>query len=376
MKRTLVIHIGTGKTGTSAIQGFLAKNAGHLRELGVHSWGRFLEDAFTPAAFAWQRVDGGRIVQDLGHDTVAREFEEALDRGLASLPEGATAIWSNESIHDVSQAFAPIIQRLGERVGVEVRPVVFVRNHRDFARSAYVQWGVKHKTYEGRVRGFAEWAEFRAQRLAYGLHLERWDAAFGDRLQIFNYDTVGDVVTRFLELLPPAAAALPRGDDLTANRSPSPQMLALYALHNNLLDDPTWPRPLELLVERQPALRDGPRAAMPPLASLFPTAAELDRVVERLADDTARVNRLLGRRGQPALVDRGRETDAAPDAASLASDLLSTLMHVAVEQDRLLGERDRTLREQERAIRERDAIIARHERRTAMTLWRRLFSRE
>ena len=96
MKRTLVIHIGTGKTGTSAIQGFLAKNAGPLRELGVHSWGRFLEDAFTPAAFAWQRVDGGRIVQDLGHDTVAassRRRSAGVSRACPKAPprSGATS---------------------------------------------------------------------------------------------------------------------------------------------------------------------------------------------------------------------------------------------------------------------------------------------
>jgi hypothetical protein len=51
-------------------------------------------------------------------------------------------------------------------------------------------------------------------------------------------------------------------------------------------------------------------------------------------------------------------------------------MHVTIEQDRILRERDRTLHEQELALRERDAIIARHELRAAMPLWRRLFSRE
>jgi hypothetical protein len=354
----------------------LAKNAGPLRELGAYPWGRWLEDAFTPAAFEWQRVNGRKFIRDLGRDTVAREFEEALDRGLASLPNGTTAIWSNESIYPGFKRYAPILGRLCEREGLEIRPVVYVRNHRDFARSAYVQWGVKHKTYAGRVRGFADWAGMWSGRLAYGERLEQWDSAFGDRLQIFNYDAVGDVVNHFLGLLPPAAAALPRGDDLSPNRSPSPRMLALYALHNNLSDDPIFPRPLELLVERQPALQEGCSTAMLPLASLFPTATELDRVVEDLADDTARVNRLLERRGQPALVDRGRGADAAPDAASVASDLLSTLMHVTIEQDRILRERDRTLHEQELALRERDAIIARHEHRAAMPLWRRLFSRE
>lgn len=376
MKRTLVIHLGTGKTGTSAIQEFLARSAGPLRDLGVHWWGRHLEHAFAPAAFEWQRIDGAGLMNRLGPEVTAREVEEALSRGLANLPEGATAIWSNESIHPKVETYAPILSRLGEREGVEIRPVVYVRNHRDFARSAYVQWGVRHKTYEGRVRGFADWAGLWDRRLAYGERLERWDAALGDRLRIFNYDAVGEVVSHFLGQLPPAAGTLPRGEDPVANRSPSPWMLALYALHNNLSDDPVRPRALDLLVERQPALREGPRTPMIPLASLFPTAAELDRVVGSLADDTARVNRLLGSRGQPALRDAGRGTDAAPDATGLASGLLSALMQVAVEQDRLLRERDSALREREQALRERDAVIARHERRAALPLWRRLLSRE
>lgn len=365
MKRTLVIHIGTGKTGTSAIQGFLARNAGPLRDLGVHAWGRYLEHAFTPVAFAWQRIDGARIMEELAPDVASREVEEALLRGLADLPDGATAVWSNESIHASFERYAPILARLGEREGLELRPVVYVRNHRDFARSAYVQWGVKHKTYGGRVRGFADWAELRAEQLAYGRWLERWDGAFGERLVVFDYDAVGDVVTHFLGLLPPAAANLPRGDGPAENRSPSPWLLALYALHNNLSEDPMRPRPLELLVERLPALEEGAATPMAPLASLFPTAAELDRVVERLADDRALVNRLLERHGQPPFRDSPRGAEPTPDAERLASDLLSALMQVAVDQDRLLRERDR-------AIRERDAIIHRHEERERTPLWRRL----
>jgi hypothetical protein len=344
MNRTLIVHIGTGKTGSTAIQRFLGNHAERLRGMGVHHWGINLERVPGSPAFDWQHPLGGRILQRLKVRRAREQLETVLERAVRDLPEGSIATWSNESIHERPGLYVPALARLRDRHGLRIKPIAYVRNRRDYLRSAYAQWGVRDKGYAGRVLGFMDWVSSRTGFLSYGRRLAKWDEAFREELEVVNYDAVGDVVEHFLGLLPPGARGLPRPAGLRIHGSPSPWLLALYAVRNNLSDDAVGPDALDALTARHPGLREAPQPPLPPLGSLFPREAELDRAEEMLAEDRAIVDALLARHGQPPFAPTAGH--AGPDTDRLAADLLSALLRTVIGQDR-------TIRELEE--RERDA---------------------
>lgn len=360
MRRRLLVHLGTGKTGSSSIQAFLHRNAEVLRGFGVHYWGRNLESAFSPATYEWQRLGGTDALHRMDRSHAGRELEEAVLRAAESITEGVTAVWSNESILGRADLYRPLLHLLRDRLGIEVVPVAYVRNRRDFLRSAYVQWGIRHKDYSGRVQGFSAWTESRKQQLSFGRRVEDWTAAFPDAMRVFNYDAVGDVVPHFAGLLSSEARALVREGDAQVNRTPSERMLALHALHNNLSDGPVEPSRFEALLSRQPLLADGLQPGFVSLRELLPGAAELDLAEARLADDEAILQRILAAHGEPPLGSGSTPTQIEADR--LAADLLSTLMRTVLAQDQIIEEQRRSIRGQVARIRHRP-------------LWRRILLR-
>lgn len=336
MTRTLIVHIGTGKTGSTAIQRFLGNHAERLRGMGVHHWGINLERVPGSPSFDWQHPLGGRILQRLKARQARGPLEAVLERAVRDLPEGSIATWSNESIHERPGLYAPLLAQLRDRHGLRIMPIAYVRNCRDYLRSAHAQWGVKDKGYAGRVLGFMDWVSSRTEFLSYGRRLARWDEAFREELKVINYDAVGDVVGHFLGLLPPEARGLPRPAGLRIHGSPSPWMLALYAVRNNLSDDAVGPDSLDALATRNPGLCEAPQPPLPPLRSLFPQEAELDRAEELLAGDRAIVDALLARHGQPPFSPTAGH--AGHDTDRLANDLLSALLRTVIEQDRAIRE--------------------------------------
>ena len=291
---TLVVHIGDGKTGSSAIQRLLRTEAGILAGGGFSYLGLMLE--FAPLKkYEWQRDTRIEAFHALKSDRAAMELAEVLEasaadarrRGLRGL------VLSNETLLGRSAAAIEALLKVSA-AGIDVRPVVYVRRHDAWARSGYAQWGLRHKTYSGPVKDFAQWCESR--RLALYPKLEPWLDAFGDAVSVRNFDATPDVARDFLGVLgidaEPAA-------QVRANETPAIEELALRALFNHQLPTATPPVRFNKLlgagdVDFRLSLGDWLRTRMP-------SQEQLAELVSRYADDREAVNAALKARGQPPL---------------------------------------------------------------------------
>jgi hypothetical protein len=344
MAKQLRIHIGTGKAGSTAIQNFCSAHKGKLRELDVHYWGLNLEGSDAPDPFAWQCPTGTSVLQKYPNQQATEQLQQALSRAVEQLPEGATALWSNESIYERPAVYIPLLQSVAARPDVELLVIAYARNHTSYVASAYKQWGIKHKTYRGHVLGFRDWFTSRQDFLSFGKRLALWDSAFSDRFRLVNYNNTGDVVAHISQFLPAGVSALQQEANLRVNASPPEKLLALYALYNSQFDPPVSPQAFQALRQRVPELRQGQekQQPFPPLEQLYPSAAELRQVQDLLAEDAALVNTMLRRHGQPPLPEASTPP-AQVDPDQLSTALLLQLMAVVIAQDNRISELEQQL---------------------------------
>lgn len=339
--KSLLVHIGTGKTGSTAIQHALTTSGSVLREKGVHYWGLNLEGCHPSAhRHSWQRESGTPEIQQLSVAEASRQLRDALDMALGQLQDGELAIWSNESICERPAVYVPVIRDALAGAGAQGTIVCYVRNHRAYVNSAYKQWGVKHKTYAGRILSFRDWVRNRIPFLSYGKHVATWDAAFSDRMRLVNYDDLPDVVQHFAGYLPePSLLGIPKS---RLNQAPPQALIGLYALHNNQRNSAVPPSEVQALLERY-ALA-GSHHEMADLASLFPDADALGEAEELLREDSALVNGLLRRHGQPELAQGKRDKDdPALTTDAVQTSLLSVLLRMLMMQEERISELEKQL---------------------------------
>lgn len=307
----LVIHIGAGKTGSTSIQFALRRSSQILADQHAAYLGLILEQVPGALAYEWcQEGTPVKFFRTLPKDRarVAAEMKSVLTVELHRLAAlGVTrVIWSNEAFLSRSDRMLDIVRALVAE-GVPIRLICYVRRHDKWARSAYVQFGLKGKTYVGPLRDFREWAKEWTQ--GFAADIQTWSDAFPGKLELYNFDAVGDVVAHFCTL-----AQITGIDSLRANETPSNALLAAWAVFNGAHPKPVLPEAFTRLAAPLQIL--GPKAAgVPPLDKLLPTADDLVAMQDVYREDFDKINDVLIRQGQPPLVfDRPDEKrrDVAP----------------------------------------------------------------
>jgi len=155
----LIVHIGTGKAGSSSIQSFLAKNREHLRTVGVlyprsPGWTRHLrlglytmplsELELTPA---WHRQKFSKPAR-FRKNFRRRLFTEVDESDLSRV------LLSDEILFGAPDEALRRLRRLTDRMGRGLRLVVYLRRQDDHMVSRYQQ-GVKI----GWIVRLLEWAQ-------------------------------------------------------------------------------------------------------------------------------------------------------------------------------------------------------------------------
>ena len=298
----IILHVGNGKTGTTSIQDSLIASRAALAEQGIAFLGFMLDRAPVQAA-PWQRrflnpnVSMNAFLA-LEPDVARAQVLDAMRRNLAALGEQGvhTVIWSNERFFNHPRLFAEPMQQLIAD-GHDVEVIAYVRRHDAWAKSVHNQWHLKRKRNEGPNLSFREFAE--TYKVAYAPALNGWDAAFGDKLVLRNFDAAANVVDDFC-----AVTGLPR-DLLVESRSndtPGPEETVLRVVFNDRIGvwdpsvDPTGfdrlvsPKDLDLTTNPVALTND-----------LLPSDDDLRAVLERTAEDRAQVDALLEARGEPPL---------------------------------------------------------------------------
>lgn len=176
--KKLYMHIGFGKTGSSALQSWLSLNAKNLAQQGINY------ADLVPAAKAGQITSGNgfEMFKAAGSKDYAR-VEKLITRIYFGRKDTPVAIVSCEQLHHIGRPQLNKIFDICVAHGIDITVVAYVRSVYERAFSAYVQ-GVKRK-------GTTE--AFRMQDATQNFsttvfNLKKYVAVFGDDIVVLNYD--------------------------------------------------------------------------------------------------------------------------------------------------------------------------------------------
>jgi len=289
----LVVHIGNGKTGTTSIQRSLDSFKAELNAHGLFYLGRTLEHGLNDQPRNWQSPDGAeQLLHQMPAEQVEAEVKQVLADSLNRLKdrEYHTAIWSNEALFARHYGVIDALMAL-QSEGIEVQIVLYLRRHDKWAKSAYAQWGIRHKSYQGPILDFNDWLAKRPVRFAPNLRV--WNEVFGTDLNLRNFDEVPDVSEDFFEIL-----GLSGQEHERVYETPSVETLISQALFNDRFPGVVYPDQFRAALNRA-KLKAPDKAHAETFQSLLPSAQDLNAVLTNAKGDLDFVNEVLLQKGQP-----------------------------------------------------------------------------
>ena len=349
----LVVHIGHGKTGSSSIQETLLHNTPILARQGVKYLGMMLEYADVEGRLPWQRLDGSDAFFDgISASDASEQLYDVLNRCISDLRRDgfSLAIWSNEWLATRGAHVYPALKKIKDS-GTDIEIQCYVRRHDRWIQSAYIQWGIKDKSYEGPIKTFEEWLEeFGERDISFAPTLHFWDDLFASRLRVFNYDSAGDVVEHFLRSNGISGASL-----IKENVTPDQVLLAAQSVFNGRKRRRVSPiefGPVSRFVTRA----DENGAVLPPLDLLTPSVGSLQEIVASRRDDIEDVNRFLLRSGEPSLSFASPPTQPAHPTPWEMDQWILKLVYSLAEETVQLRKQTDSLRAQLVALQDHKAI--------------------
>lgn len=193
----IIIHVGYGKTGTTAIQGWLLRNRDVLAGQGILDCGTALQN---PALGNPEDLRVPQLLQKIrsNPEVLADKFAKQLN---TVAKDYSTLVWSSEFLLTHRSFVDRLVQKIDRAHTVKV--VVYLRNHVDWLMSAYAQWAIKHKqaSVDGGVVSFDSFVAQRVHDLDFVSMLSDWDAIENSKLVALSYDAVDDVVSSFSSVL-------------------------------------------------------------------------------------------------------------------------------------------------------------------------------
>lgn len=295
-KFTLYVHIGSGKTGSSSIQKTLNANFEALEKSKMLYCGLMFENSLSKT-FDWQITAGWPQLISQGKDVASAQLSEAVQTSIEMAKQEGyhSLIWSNESLFGNEEIVIPALNSLNKSE-ISVVVICYIRRHESWIQSAYVQWGLKHKTYKGKIKSFREW--YQPARVQFSKTLAKWKNEEWDSLIIKNFEACGDVTESFLKLV-----GVPGIDkNIRDNDSPSEIALALWSLFNNQSEDQILPSPLYRVLNESNLLRNEVNDI--DLSTLMPTVDDLIKVQNDADEDRDELNKTFISNGEPTIDDK------------------------------------------------------------------------
>ena len=290
----IVVHIGDGKTGSSSIQEYLEKSSESLSADNIKYLGIMLEHCDKILHPDWQfRGGSDRFFAD-EPSQASDQFLKSLQQELCNADAAYDkAVISNEWIFSRPHHIVPALRHI-QNMGHEVEVILYVRQPVKWLISAYTQWGIKHKTYPGRVRPFKEWVKGRIPNYAEDIGI--WKNEVQDRLRVFNYDELEDVVEHFCETI--GTGFIPTMNK-RVNVVPGQDYLDIWAFFNNQFEGEVVANHFEMV-----AKYIGIDKGLKKIGShgdLMPTVSDVNDLQDKLRSEISHLNTALHEQGQPTL---------------------------------------------------------------------------
>jgi hypothetical protein len=202
MRKTLFLHIGHFKTGTTAIQVFCEWNRAVLALKGLNyaDFSRWNSKHSFLAFSIYRAVGVKTLLHRFALDTPPEELWEALFKEVRESRQPATLISSEEFIRmgAFPEAVARLRRILARAPDIDVRVIVYLREPADHLRSWFnqlVKMGQKVPGYNRAVHD-----EMEVVHIDYASALAPWiDLVGKDRVQIRSYISPGDDGRALLE---------------------------------------------------------------------------------------------------------------------------------------------------------------------------------
>ena len=171
-----------GKAGSSAIQRALSLSKGVLGMRKMHYLGLGLPqlggEHTRPAdtiEITARLPDEAKV--EVGHKLIAEIMAYNSDRGLNKFILSNEALFGN--IDDLHPLFSALIEE------VNVKFIAYIRSPASWLRSAYIQWGLKHKTDTGRIPSYEE----KAKQLVKNYSIAPlWQRHYKNHLSVIKYE--------------------------------------------------------------------------------------------------------------------------------------------------------------------------------------------
>ncbi len=181
MKKQLFVHIGLHKTGSSAIQAWLARHSAELHNLGF-GYHRYAEDA---AGGAISSGNGPALAKAMiaSRDSLSTSPDNTSRELLHSyFGNAAKAIVSSEMLVQLGVNDIRRLKNWCESEDIDLRVLAYVRHVYDHCYSAYQQ----HVKGNGYTATFLEFSQ--TYENTQCSQIARWHSVLGRSLRVASYD--------------------------------------------------------------------------------------------------------------------------------------------------------------------------------------------
>lgn len=312
----LIFHIGMGKTGTTSIQWAMENNQKALADQGVCYLGMWL-DMIDPEFEGLAGTVKFLLDPPDLKAGYAQKFVQHV-RELNATSGASTFILSNEGLFERPGGIIPFLRALSTISNINVKAYAYLRDPAGWLRSAYAQWGLKHKTVQGPIRPFSSMAPNLLKQYSCAV---TYHEKIPDIINLRHFDEQPDVVAAFcsevgLVLEGTTVRKLPR--DETAE-------LVLRREFNNLFQDAVLPGSFDNAAWGN-TRRDGV-ASIDDIVLSFDDNSTISAAIADNFSTFAYLNENLN-------LNLNLTTDASRsvDVATVRNRMIDYLMHIVVRQ--------------------------------------------
>ena len=190
----VTFHVGMGKTGSSTIQSALTQNIQELADKGVTYLGQWM-DVIIPEMKGF-----------LGFQSFLLQSPTNLEASAHLLLDHMVKVSQDEGVHEFLISNEQYLENIQKLDGffrilashVELRIVMFVRPPATWLPSAFIQWGVVHKTNLGPALPFETMARRLMKQYEF---IRQWREAHGNNVILKQFDESTDVVEEFARII-------------------------------------------------------------------------------------------------------------------------------------------------------------------------------
>ncbi len=198
------MHIGFMKTGTTALQYFLANNSNFLKEQGyyypkknrefMNILGFSLLDEMPPYIQHKSKKSRDQIYEEL-----LFEIKNATENNIILSAESFSLVGTKLFLGEEAPR---ILKNLLVKENLNIKIIACIRRQDLYIESQYNQHVKNHNFFNLYTKSIQEFVIEKEDLFDFGINLSRWASYFGkENIKVFTYNKGQDIITDFLEVL-------------------------------------------------------------------------------------------------------------------------------------------------------------------------------